>query len=409
MMLRFPRSLPSLPVALPSGLGRALLVGALVVGAPLVGAPLVTASAAPGAERPATKPEEGRPIRVKRERSRTGPKPGQLKAKQEREGGERATAPATVAVGNSFLRQGKYRAAASAFRRVLDEHPDASPASVGLGRALARLGRCSDALDELWPQVDSPAFNAEAALAAAACSARLGLADDALYFDRLGVGMNDENGRLLTQYVLDLDTAGLLAERDAALDLLLVANPDRDATAYARAVIALRRGDLDTLDEVIFQWDSDGTNRSERQRLLIQSWLDLDDPAEADRLVRGIRLGDRGVHVRQLRAEALRRLGQADAALAVLDSQVASRAQATDIDAIRARIHADLGRLDDARATLGEYDQTDDPDVLASFWYLAHREGDAPAMARYADAYAKVETSPLRTLAHLLPVDERAE
>ena len=78
-----------------------------------------------------------------------------------------------------------------------------------------------------------------------------------------------------------------------------------------------------------------------------------------------------------------------------------------DADAVRARILVDQGKPADARAVLEGYEGLEDPDVIASGWYVARAEGDAAAMEEYARRYERVRQSPLRDLEDLVPVSAR--
>ena len=307
-------------------------------------------------------------------------------------------------LADSFLRQGSYRAAVAAFTKELSKNPDAPASHVGLGRALARVGRCGEALDHFWPYVDSKPFGEEAALAASVCSSRLGLYVDALMFDRLGLDLDAENVRLLTQYALDLDTVGDMVMRDDALERLLLAKPDRDASGYARAVIALRRGDIDTLDEVLTTRTGEDTARAERIRLEAQSWLDLGDPQEAITVAGPLKLRQMGVQIREIRAEAYRRLGEAERALEMMEGRNGKHLNGGDDDAFRARVAVDLGDLATAAERLADHRSTSDPELLASLWYVARAKGDQAAMTTYAARYHEVESSSLRTLEQLIPL-----
>jgi tetratricopeptide (TPR) repeat protein len=312
-------------------------------------------------------------------------------------------------LADGFMTSGNFRAAISAFQRELKTNPDSAATHIGLGRALSRVGRCAEALDHLWPYADSRPFGDEAALSAAACSARLGLMDDAILFDEVAVRRDAQNVRALTNYALDLDLAGRWGERDAVLDALLVAKPDRDASLFARSVIALRRGDLDEFDALMATWPLDRDTRISRARLLAQSWLDSDLPEAALVEVDHLPVFGRGAAARELRAEALRRLGLFDEAEDGLESRVTRRVEGADIDAVRARVAIDRGQAVEALSHLADYDQSDEPEIIASMWYFARKKGDAEGMSLHAAAYRRVQVSPLRTLEKLVPITERSE
>ncbi len=311
--------------------------------------------------------------------------------------------------GEASFKQGNYRQAAEAFRKELAENPDSVPAHLGLGRALSRLGRCDKALVEFWPYVGMKAFSSDTALAAAVCSGRLGLNDDAVTFSQIAVERDPENASALTNLVLALDAAGQYDEVDALLDELVVAKPDRDASFYARAVLALRRGDLDEFDMVARDWPTD----RETARMLVglkgQSWLDLDDPLQVGREMRGIHRPRRPGLARMVNAESVRRSGEVQMADEILSGRALRNAETNDTDAIRVRVLADQGDFEGAHTVLARYDLLADADLVASAWYLAWHESDVPEMARLRDAYLGVRVSPLRHLYHLIPVPWRLD
>jgi hypothetical protein len=136
--------------------------------------------------------------------------------------------------------------------------------------------------------------------------------------------------------------------------------------------------------------------------------MDLDDPlATTEVLAAVMRPGHARVGPRVLRAEALRRIGNADGARNVLDPERGLALEGMEADAVMARALVDLGELDVAEVRLSAYANYDDPDVLASRWYLARARKDDALMALLAERYAQVQTSPLRVLANLVPVNER--
>lgn len=312
-----------------------------------------------------------------------------------------------ASMADAFLAQGNYRQAIQAYRQEIEADPERVRPHIGLGKALGRLGNCSAALDELWPYVGQRAFGADAAVVASMCSSRLGFEDDALAFARMAAEINPEDPRAVTTLILELDTQGLLEERDNWLGRLQVVRDDRDASQYARAVLAIRRGDIDEFDALAFFWTEDRASRADLARLEAQTWLDLDDPGEVVDSLRKIKRIRRGKFAGWLRAEATRRLGRADEAAELLDSKLLRRTEGLDTDAVRIRVKIDLGDLAGARALLDPYSASDDPEMVATRWYLARATGDRRGMARAAEAYERVRVSPLRRLEHLIPIPQR--
>ncbi len=376
---------------------------------------LVLMGSSPDAERPAS----GRPAQMQGKRPAgpagrraAGRGAGKRQQKMESAAGEAGEAgeagatgerKRTGAVGNMLLRQGSPSAAVASFRSQLEVSPDSGALHTGLGKALARLGRCEEALEHLWPYVGTLPFSADAALAASTCSSRMGLLDDAIFFDRMAVDLNPTSARALTNLALDLSTAGDAVGTDEALEALLFLRADRDASNYARAVLALRSGDLDAFDLVLVTWEqSDGPSLDTR-RLEAQAWLDLDAPAAAMATLDKLRRTGNGQQVRHLRAEAERRMGFPAEAASFVADRPQSVLEGVDTDAIRARVFTDLGRLDAAHEVLDAYDILDDSELIASAWYLASREGRTADLPALEAAYEQARTSPHRDLADLHP------
>ena len=313
-----------------------------------------------------------------------------------------------AAPGNSFLKQGSNRAAIMAFRKQVAANPELASLHVGLGKALARVGKCDEALREFSPYVGTVPFGGDAALAAATCAGRLGLLDEAVTFDYLAVDLDPTSARALTSLALDLDLLGDTAARDMALEDMLLLRRDRDGSHYARAVIALRHGDLDEFDVIAKIWERDDSTSLDLRRLQALAWLDMDDPVAAIRVLQKIRSLKSGKQVRALRAEAFRRTGFPEEAQLNLADRPQSVLEGIDADSVRIRVLADLGDLQGARALLDDYDALEDADLIASEWYLAWITGDTARQATLAVRYAAVQPSPLRTLEALVPIPRRA-
>lgn len=312
-----------------------------------------------------------------------------------------------ASMGETLLKQGNFRAALSSFEQEIAASPDSVAAHVGRGKALARLGRCGEALTELWQWVGTKPFGDEAALLASVCSSRLGLLDDSLFFSQMAVEIDPENTRALTQYALDLAAVGDLYAADEVIGRLEVVRPDRDASLYVKAVLALRAGDIEEFDRVVFFWPDDRNSQRDLARLEAQSWLDMDDPIQVIASIKQIKRIRRGKTATWLRAEAVRRLDMPEEGLEYLESKNARGGDASDADAVRARVLADLGDLAGAQELVDRYADDVDPDIVATAWYLARKRGDAPAMADYAALYERVRVSPLRDLDQLVPWSER--
>jgi thioredoxin-like negative regulator of GroEL len=312
-----------------------------------------------------------------------------------------------LGAGNMFLKKGGNKAAAGAFRKQLDKNPDAAAAHVGLGKALTRMGRCEEALLHLWPYVGTLPFGGDAALAASTCSGRIGLLGDAVYFDHLAVELSPESARALTSLALDTAAIGDTAASADALEELLFLRKDRDASAYARANLALRDGDIEAFDEVAALWERDDGAGADLRRLQAQSWLDMDNPRECEAILARLASLRSGNQTRYLRAEAHRRMGYANEAVEFLADRPQSVLEGVDPDSIRVRVAVDRGEYAQAHELLAAYEGLPDPEILASRWYLARAEGRTDALPALEAEYRAVRMSPLRELEHLVPVTLR--
>ncbi len=390
----------------------------LAVALPAVGAP-----GAHGAEEPPPQRRGGPPLQLRARPSGQGattPSEGiaGLKAPPKVERRTRVTtkltptAPdGTARSGLAMLRAGKPRAAIASLEANLALAPDSQPIQMALGRAYGRIGRCDRAMGYLDATRDAPGFDAIAAMAGALCAGRLGLLEEALAYEERGLSVEPDDVRLLTTYALDLARAGDAGGSEAAVDALVVAHPKRDASAFARASLALQEGDLDALDVELALWERADRDTDEVSRLRAQAALDLDDPRSALREIDAMQRLRHGPNVRQLRAEAWRRLGAPGSALGELDGPRNGVLEGPDVDAVRVRALVDMGQLDEAAALLslngGDDVSRREPDMLASAWYLARARGDAGAQARYAAAWRSAEPSRLRTLELYVPLDAR--
>lgn len=304
-----------------------------------------------------------------------------------------------------FVRSGNDQMAIIAFRKQLQVDPTSVAAHVGLGKALARRGQCVEALEHLEPYEGTTPFTVESALLAALCFNRTGFLVEALHYDRLATEMGPTEARTWTSLALDLDQAGDAVGAAQAFDEIeALASEDKDSTLFARGVLALRRGDIDAFDLVRMEWEREGRMLDELRRLTAQSWLDVGDPQAALDTIMSVRKLRRGTHELVVRAEALRRLGEPDAALRALERRVGGDVDGSPADAVRARAYADQGDLAGAEALVLHYEGALEAEIVATRWYLARLRGDAAAMQEATADYARAMESPLRTLDQLVPV-----
>lgn len=313
-----------------------------------------------------------------------------------------------LALANAALENGSAKTAAMLYRRQVGWFPGSGPAHVGLGRALARTGDCAEALEHLAPWVNLPAFTVQAAQAASACAARLGQLEDALGYDAVAVALDPHSVPAWTQYAVHLARAGDRPGVLRAYDALLVANPERDASGFARASVALMHGDLDTVDVESALWSREGVESDDIAQLRMLAALDAGDPDGAARYTEGIARVRRPVGLRLAVAEVARRRGELGEATLQLDgTTLRPPIPGPDADALRVRCSVDDGDLAGATALLATLATEDSADVEASRWYVARARGDSAAMALHAARWRALEPSWARALEHLLPQDPR--
>lgn len=348
-------------------------------------------------------------------RPKVRPAPRVTNPEQARRGGRRpgsrpAAAPDAppgqprLGVAQRLMKAGNSAAAVAIYRKQLATHPDAPAAHVGLGRALAKTGACAEAMEHLVPYEDTVPFGVQAALAAAGCAGRLGLPEEALRYDLLGVDLEPENARVLANLVLDADTLGDTTRVAWGLERLDLVSGDRDAAWYPRAVLALRAGDIDTFDVVLAGWERERGQVGAIRLLRARSWLDLGDAVSASAVLRQVPLFRASPFARLLHGETSRRLGQLETARSALQVDDESPFDAAEADALRARVLTDAGEFEAAQALLAPADLSE-PDVVASWWYLARARGDSEGTARWARAWDEVTRSPLRRLEDLVPAE----
>ncbi len=316
-----------------------------------------------------------------------------------------------IQVAQQKLLAGRYFEALQEFRDVTEETPSLPGGWIGLARSYAGLGQCAEAIEAIAPWRASGAYNARAAVVEGWCWYRLGeysqaieTADDALllkpnlapalYLRGLSEAASGDSVALAVtleelQPTLRGEIMGPLAEgwdaveRGDEADLL--------AATHTLAGLTLLYADSGVAPQMALM---------EAQRS-----LDVGDPLTAYEVLTATldSTGDQ-VRVQLLRAEALRRMGRAQAALAVFRAPNLRPRNSSLPRAIRVRVLVDLGRTDAAIGRFADLLASPHPEDAASGWYLARAVGDEVRQAQFRDAWQVLNLNPDRTLEQLIPI-----
>lgn len=318
-----------------------------------------------------------------------------------------------VLMGQGRLEQGQHKLAEDSFRRALEDRPNSGRAKTGLGKSLAVVGQCSEALEYLGAIRGERAWNAETLLYEAICQYRVG--DDAAYLAALqeAIVLTPRDASLWFQLALGLLRSGDLAGAELMADIVFDLPDNEMYLLLLDAAIAFETGDRDA-DYLIHRL----IHRTQRMPVLmlqgllldVRRWLNLGEPEEANRIVeKVIRMDLRNVAAAAWRAEALRRLGQTELALGAMKRPAVAEADSPLRDAIRIRVLADLGRLDEARAALESHPLPFAAETLASRWYLFRSLGDETEMLKAIELWEIVNLNKQLSLKSLIPASKEAK
>jgi len=321
--------------------------------------------------------------------------------------------PQTVSLGLGMLEKGRYRLAVQALKKEIAKSPDRPALEIGLGRALGELGRCDEGLKHLLPNASKNRFDADAAWAVAKCSARVDDAAMATYWLEFAHGMAEERTALQVALALAYYDAGDLALAVDVVERIYQREPAAPTHELALLRLAVAVGDVELADELLFLLDHHtqikGLGARHKLRGILE--LDLGYPLAAQAtLLAYIEHHRADARAVQLRIEAIRRAGDAATARALL----VARSALTDVDrypyarAVRARVQADVGELENAQelADAALASTPFEADAVASAWYVARARGQTQTANALAARYELVQPNPLRTLDKLVPPTE---
>jgi len=344
-----------------------------------------------------------------------GPSLGEPRPVGERRGGKIPTAALDVdrppVQGVVNLQKRKYRMAISIFKQALAVRPDAYGTQTYLGQAYASLHRCDEALPLLTPNVHRKAFTADTALLVARCFDTVGNVGEALYWA--------DQAELLEPQRADIQAGVgwyhyINGEPDgsAMLERSLELGPTDPATLATAGLVGLYDGDIDVVESAIVELRA-VPGRRLATVFFLEGLLELDlgNATKAELLFGRSFWRDKGyIPTIVYMGEAARRQGNFDECIYVLDNFGAPGPEIREARtrSIRARAQVDRGDLIAARALVDAALVEDalDPEVVASAWYLARAEGDEAAVAMWAERYALLNSSRLRTLEQLIPLGQ---
>ena len=328
-----------------------------------------------------------------------------------------ALGPEGLRKGYERLKHGQFALAVSRFTVELAARPDSTEARRGLALALAGARRCQQALPLLEALRATSTWDAALARAEGSCAARTSeyARSAAAFAEATQLGPHDYEawyGLVLAE--VDLDNAEVPhPELDAALEGL-AATAWRSArvpvlVAVSEAWMAYRRNEdpwwaLEALRHTL------ETSRVETRAARVEAetlegllWLDLGDPLQADRFFRrGLRDARRAPRIGAWHAEALRRMGDTDAAEAILDHGRASMGEHWAKNIVKARLFTDLGDLTAARAEVAKAPQSA-PETIATRWYIARAAGDNDERLKQATLWSESHSPADARLEMLIP------
>lgn len=302
-------------------------------------------------------------------------------------GGARDGRSPAARLAESRLQSGAAPLAVEAASACVQADPtDAGCRSVR-ARAETQLGHCGAALDDLAWLRSRDGWTAGLALSESVCRVRLGQVEAAF---------------------AAIDEADAMGDRgsEAALERGLLSARVGDEAATAAAVQALwEGGDAEEAALLEAVWAVESAEASADGRLAAlgariadlapavalqvrvlecRRWLDLGDHDAAYAVgALGVTFSNGHPRIAACRAEALRRSGDPQGALAIADREWHRAANVPALQAVAGRALADLGLVDEARARIADLPVFDLDSAAAHAWVVSRTGGDAtPWLAR---------------------------
>jgi tetratricopeptide (TPR) repeat protein len=325
--------------------------------------------------------------------------PNNRPAMQQRKAGTAKKRPGSLA---SVAKAGSARVRMIAARRAWKADPENIELWLEYGEALSQFGGCDELLTVMAPLSDDPILPLDLLYSMAQCSARLGFYEEAVHYDRLALSQDESRIRGLTLLALHSDMLEDAITRDSSLlELEGLSLNGGNPALLAEATIAVRQGDVDTFEVCMALWERSGWNQRDADRLSAQLWLDLGDPVATLALSTSFRTTRQ--QGRFIYGEAYRRIGEAPTAISRLENINQKASEGIYTDAMLARAYMDMGDFEQAGLLLEPYLSSQDPEIIASRWYMARLQQDPVKLQQEAELYRLSNQNHLRSLEQLVP------
>lgn len=314
-----------------------------------------------------------------------------------------------VFIGLRALENGRPDQALSAFKVLLDEHPDSARLQLFVGQAHLEMNDCDEGERWVVPNQTRPAFQVGYSEMLAGCHARRLDYSSAEYWQEVAVALNPTDPVQICRLALYRYRMGDERAAQELLDEAAELKPNHTAVWHTRGLIALTEGRHDEVEEIIEKLH--GLPRGPHQALVLEARLELDlgNAIAAGELAHQANRKDMNSSAALvLRGEAERRIGDPIQAITLLSRRAKVYDERPRMWASLIRAHADLGDVAEAASILDEALALDatDPEIIASAWYLARARGDTIEMTRLSARYDLLQTNPYRRLDMLVPYTE---
>lgn len=297
--------------------------------------------------------------------------------------GGRGAFKAKLAMAQQQLHSGRFEQALQLFQSILKANPSHRRARFGVGAVYAAQARCAEAAAALDPIRGSKTFGEKGFIVEAQCAMETG--DYAGAVERLeeATKLSPRDEKAWFQLVLARQAAGDIEGAWEAFEELEKRDLESLTTALAEARLTMGTADYPRARAVLDGRTGHLGPDSRKLLALHGARADLLDgaPDLAKEALLPLARSDLSNQTYGfLRAEACRRAGDLECAAFAVDRKAMQVETPIPMAyVIRARVYADLGRLDDAREQLAQHPHPSDPELVASSWYVARAAGEDTA------------------------------